>query len=194
MTRANSQTVEGTLEVSIEKMVYGGDGLARTPEGVLLVAGVLPGERATVRLEDRRRGVRRGQLLQLAEPSLDRILPECPYFARCGGCHYQHIRYARQVELKREILQESLERIGKIRPEVPILALASEPWRYRNRTRLQVHKESSAFQIGYFELFSHRLCPARAGLGHEKLVTDFSDRRCLCVRGILGLGRRSALR
>ncbi|MBI4459056.1 MAG: class I SAM-dependent RNA methyltransferase, partial [Acidobacteria bacterium] len=157
-----SQTAGETLNISIEKMVYGGEGLARTLEGVLLVPLVLPGESATVQLEERHKGIRRGRLLQVAEPSPDRISAECPYFSRCGGCHYQHIRYERQLQLKQEILSECFERIGKIRLEVPISVLASEPWHYRNRTRFRVEKESSRFEIGYYEMLSHRLCPVES--------------------------------
>lgn len=156
---ADLPTTEQTLEVTIEKMVYGGDGLARTPQGVVLVAGMIPGERGSVRLEERRKGVRRGQVLELAAASPDRTAPDCPYFGRCGGCQYQHISYPRQLELKQEILRECLERIGKIRLEVPITVAASEPWRYRNRARLQVEKQAQEFRIGYYETLSHRLCP-----------------------------------
>lgn len=156
---ANSSTTEQTLAVTIEKMVYGGDGLARTPQGVVLVAGVIPGERASVRLEERKRGVRRGQLLELAASSPDRIVPDCPFFGRCGGCQYQHISYPRQLERKQEILRECLERIGKIRLEVPITVAASEPWRYRNRARLRLEKQGQEFRLGYYETHSHCLCP-----------------------------------
>ncbi|HEY7679047.1 MAG TPA: TRAM domain-containing protein, partial [Terriglobia bacterium] len=107
--------VEQTLDVSIEKLVYGGEGLARTPEGVLLVPSVIPGERAQVLPEPLRRGVRRGQLVQVSEASADRVAAECPYFGRCGGCQHQHIAYARQLQLKQEILRECFERIGKLR-------------------------------------------------------------------------------
>jgi 23S rRNA (uracil1939-C5)-methyltransferase len=154
-----SQPVEQTLNVSIEKMVYGGEGLARTDEGVLLVPLVLPGERASVQLQERQKGVRRGRLLEVLYASPDRVAAECPYFARCGGCHYQHIRYDKQLGLKKEILRESFERIGKIRLETPISVIASEPWHYRNRTRLQIQKEFSRFEIGYFETLSHQICP-----------------------------------
>jgi 23S rRNA (uracil1939-C5)-methyltransferase len=148
-----------TLELTIEKMVYGGDGLARTSEGAMLVAGALPGERVAVRPETRRRGVRRGELVQVLDASPDRVLPPCPYYGRCGGCQYQHISYERQAQVKREILVECLERIGKIRLEAPIQFIAGEPWHYRNRARLQVEQQASMFRVGYFELFSRRLCP-----------------------------------
>ncbi|MBI1956274.1 MAG: 23S rRNA (uracil(1939)-C(5))-methyltransferase RlmD, partial [Acidobacteria bacterium] len=112
-----------------------------------------------VQVEERRHGVRRGRLLELLAASPDRIVPDCPYFGRCGGCHYQHTSYQRQLEIKKEVLLECFERIGKLHLDIPITVLPSEPWHYRNRTRFQVEKQASVFQIGYFELSSHRLCP-----------------------------------
>ena len=159
MENEDGSQVSPTLNVSIEKIVYGGEGLARTPEGVLLVPLVLPGERVAVQLEERSKGVRRARLLEVAEPSADRAAPGCPYFARCGGCQYQHIHYQRQLQIKQEILSECFERIGKLRLDTPVSLVASEPWNYRNRTRLQIRKEEGCFQIGYFELLSHELCP-----------------------------------
>src|SRR5215831_792828 len=95
-----TQTSDKTLNVTIEKMVYGGDGLARTEEGVLLAPLVLPGEEVAVQLEERVKGVRRGRVVELLEASPDRIAPGCPYFGRCGGCQYQHIGYERQLQIK----------------------------------------------------------------------------------------------
>ena len=166
------------MNVSIEKMVYGGEGLARTAKGVLLVPLVLPGEGATVQMEQRHKGVSRGRLLQVAEASADRIPPECPYFARCGGCHYQHIRYERQLQLKEEIVRECFERIGKIRLEIPIAVLAAEPWHYRSRTRFQIEKEGARFVIGYFELLSHRLCPIERCPISSPAINDALEQLC----------------
>ena len=146
------------LAVTIEKMVYGGEGLARTEQGVLLVSQVMPGERVRAVIEERSKGVRRARLAEVMEASPDRVAPDCPYFTRCGGCHYQHIRYERQVDLKRDVLLECFERIGKLKLDLPIEVLSSEPWNYRNRTRLRIEKETSRFEIGYFEPHSHKLC------------------------------------
>src|SRR5262249_52687516 len=99
------------------------------------------------------------RLMALIESGADRVAADCPYYARCGGCQYQHISYARQLQIKQEILAECFERIGKIRLEVPIQALASEPWHYRNRIRLQIEKQDSALRIGYLERSSHTLVP-----------------------------------
>ena len=154
----DSRAVEQKLHVSIEKLIYGGEGLARTEEGVLLVPGVLPGESVEVELGPRQHGVRRGRLVRLVEPCRERVPPDCPYFAQCGGCQYQFIRYEQQLRLKEEILKECCERIGKFRLDVPVSVLASEPWHYRNRTRLRIENQSGRFEIGYFEPSSHRLC------------------------------------
>ena len=175
---AGAEITAETLEVAIEKMVYGGDGLARTPQGVVLVAGVIPGERASVRLEERRRGVRRGQLVELAVSSPDRVAPDCPYFGRCGGCQYQHIAYPKQLELKQEIFRECLERIGKIRLEVPISVAASEPWHYRNRARFQIEKQGQEFRIGYYEMLSHRLCPVNCCPISSPAINEVLARLC----------------
>jgi 23S rRNA (uracil1939-C5)-methyltransferase len=154
-----SQAVEQSTEVSIEKMVYGGEGLARTPEGVLLIPGVIAGERVRAQPEPVRRGVRHARLLEISAASPARIAPECPYYSRCGGCHYQHISYAQQIEIKKQILAESFERIGKMPLAVPLEVIGSEPWHYRNRVRLQLEKDASGFRVGYLAHGSHTLVP-----------------------------------
>jgi len=130
--------------LSIEKLIYGGDGLARTPPGAdgrsmaVFVPFVLPGERVEAEIRQEKPGFARGSLTQVIEASPDRVETRCPYFRQCGGCHYQHIPYQRQLEFKAEILRETLQRIAKIDLTSEIRLHASPPWNYRNRTRLQV--------------------------------------------------------
>jgi len=132
--------------LSIEKLIYGGDGLARTPAGAdgrsmaVFVPFVLPGERVEAEIRQGKPGFARGSVTQLIEASPDRVEARCPYFQQCGGCHYQHIPYDRQLEFKAGILRETLQRIAKIKSELEseIVLHASPPWNYRNRTRLQV--------------------------------------------------------
>ena len=130
--------------LSIEKLIYGGDGLARTPAGAdgrsmaVFVPFVLPGERVEAEIRQEKPGFARGSVAQLIEASPDRVEARCPYFRQCGGCHYQHIPYERQLEFKAGILRETLQRIAKIELKSEIRLHASPPWNYRNRTRLQV--------------------------------------------------------
>ena len=152
--------------LSIEKLIYGGDGLARTPPGAdgrsmaVFVPFVLPGERVEVEIRREKPGFARGSLTQLIESSPDRVEARCPYFRQCGGCHYQHIPYERQLEFKAEILRETLQRIAKIELNSEIRLHASPPWNYRNRTRLQVRR-APEFALGYFRFGSHDFLPAR---------------------------------
>jgi len=150
--------------LSIEKLIYGGDGLARTPAGAdgrsmaVFVPFVLPGERVEAEIRQEKPGVARGSVAQLIEASPDRVEARCPYFRQCGGCHYQHIPYDRQLEFKAVILRETLQRIAKIELKTEIRLHASPPWNYRNRTRLQV-QTAPEFALGYYRIGSHAFLP-----------------------------------
>jgi 23S rRNA (uracil1939-C5)-methyltransferase len=154
------------LLLSIEKLIYGGDGLARTPAGAdgrsmaVFVPFVLPGEKVEADIRQEKSGFARGEVTQLVEASPDRVEARCRYFQQCGGCHYQHISYERQLEFKAEILRETLQRISKIELKSEIRLHASPPWHYRNRTRLQVRTEAE-FALGFFQFGSHRFLPVR---------------------------------
>src|ERR1700692_86590 len=140
---------------TIEKLVYGGDGLARLDGKVVLTPYVLPGEVVRAEVERLKSDLFRGRLIEVISPSSSRVSPPCPYSLHCGGCHYQHADTTFQVEQKLLILREALRRVGKIEFTGEIQTITGEPWGYRNRA--QVHVENG--DIGYFEHGSHSLCP-----------------------------------
>jgi 23S rRNA (uracil1939-C5)-methyltransferase len=144
--------IEETL--TIEKLVYGGNGLSRLDGKVVLTPFVLPGEVVRVETERAKNDLWRGRLLEVLQPSPSRVAPGCPYFQRCGGCQYQHIDYPFQLEQKREILREALMRVGKIDFAGEIGVISGEAWQYRNR--VQLHIEGGA--VGYFAQGSRDLC------------------------------------
>jgi 23S rRNA (uracil1939-C5)-methyltransferase len=143
------------FEITVEKLVYGGEGLGRLEGRAVLAPFVLPGERALVRGVSEKPGLLRARLLQVIDTAPERVAPPCPYFTLCGGCHYQHAAYQAQLALKRAILEDQLRRIGKIAPPTEIGVLASEPLFYRNR--VQLHIANGA--LGYREAQSRKLCP-----------------------------------
>ncbi|MGC2248509.1 MAG: TRAM domain-containing protein, partial [Terriglobales bacterium] len=166
--------LHSTVLLSIEKLIYGGDGLARTPAGsdgrsmAVFVPFVLPGEQVEAEIRQEKPGFARGTIAQVLEPSPHRIEPRCPYFQRCGGCHYQHIPYERQLEFKAQILRETLQRIAKIELKDEIHLHPSPPWSYRNRTRLQV-RTTPEFAVGYYRFGSREFlavgeCPISSPL------------------------------
>jgi 23S rRNA (uracil1939-C5)-methyltransferase len=152
------------LQLTIEKLVYGGDGLARLPSDehgpgkAVFVPFVLEGETIEASILEQKRGFARGRAETILQASSQRVEPPCPYFERCGGCHYQHIRYEHQLEIKAGILKETLRRTAKLEPETEITIHPSPPWNYRNRSRLQV-RTAPDFALGYYKFNSHEVLP-----------------------------------
>ncbi|HWZ83494.1 MAG TPA: 23S rRNA (uracil(1939)-C(5))-methyltransferase RlmD [Terriglobales bacterium] len=180
--------------LSIEKLIYGGDGLARTPADAdgrsmaVFVPFVLPGERADVEIVPGKAGFARGTVSELVERSPARVDGLCPYFERCGGCHYQHIRDEEQFTFKSTILRETLHRIAKIELQDDIRLHASPPWNYRNRTRLQV-RTTPEFALGYFRFASHEFlpvhqCPISSPLINRVMAQLIALKGCECPTAI----------
>jgi 23S rRNA (uracil1939-C5)-methyltransferase len=145
-----------TLEIDIQNLVYGGEGLGRLPDGkAIFIPGVLPGERVAVRIQDEQKGFAKGELLEVLKPSNVRIAPRCPHFGVCGGCHYQHIPYAAQLQFKKEILQEQFTRIGRL-PGVNIqdCVHASQPFNYRNTIQFHLTPQG---KVGFQAAGTHRV-------------------------------------
>jgi 23S rRNA (uracil1939-C5)-methyltransferase len=162
------------LQLQIEKLIYGGDGLARLPADergpgkAVFVPFVIPGETVEATVTESRPGFTRAKAERIIAPSAHRIEPGCPYFTRCGGCHYQHIDYLAQLRAKVDILRETLRRTAKLELEQRVVVHGAEPWAYRNRTRMHVRHEPK-FALGYFRYGSHDLlsverCPISSEL------------------------------
>jgi len=148
------------FEVIPQKMVYGGDALGHHAGRPVFVPRVLPGERVEVEEVRTAKSVVHARPLRILAPSPERIGPRCPYFGRCGGCHYQHLAAERQAEVKREILHETLRRIGKIAWEHPIPTHAAHPWGYRNQAQLKIaRRPDGCLEVGFYEAESHRVFP-----------------------------------
>jgi 23S rRNA (uracil1939-C5)-methyltransferase len=147
--------IVSNFELTVEKLVYGGDGLGRLDGRVVFAPFVLPGERIRAKAEQEKPGLVRARMLEVLDAAPDRVTPPCPVFGICGGCHYQHAPYEFQLEAKRRILREELRRLGKIEAPEEIATVAGEAFRYRNRVQLHVEQT----RLGYREARSHKLVP-----------------------------------
>ena len=135
------------IEVTIEKVIFGGDGLARISQGfVIFVPFAAEGDRVRVRITDRKAHHARAEIVEIVQSGPGRENPPCPYYARCGGCQYQHLTYAEECRLKENQVREAFARVGKL-PDAPILPIiaGASPYGYRNR--ITVHAESG--RIGF---------------------------------------------
>jgi 23S rRNA (uracil1939-C5)-methyltransferase len=152
------------LTVKLEKLTYGGDALGRVPDPLTGTGGravfvpfALPGETVRIRVIEQKRGHIRGELVEVLDPSPERITPKCIHFGVCGGCHYQHLSYQAQLQLKTDILRDQLMRIGKIQdPLVQPMIASPQKWNYRNHVQFHL---SPAGELGYIQANSRDMFP-----------------------------------
>jgi len=129
--------------------VYGGDGLAHADGNTVFVPYVLPGEEVRAATKSKRKKLVWAKLLEVTSASAQREGARCPHFQTCGGCHYQHISAAEQLRLKKEILRETLSRLGGIQWSGAIQEHSAEPYGYRNRAQWAI-RDAKPRAIGYF--------------------------------------------
>jgi len=136
------------LIVGIEKLVYGGKGIGRSDAKVCFVPFVLPGEVVEVEVKKEKRDFLECNPVSIVKKSSFRIDPPCRYFQYCGGCDYQHILYEKQVEIKAEILLETLNRIGRLGVDSLYKIIPSEKtFYYRNRVQFKLRGERLGFYM-----------------------------------------------
>ncbi len=145
-------------EVTIEKIVYGGDGLARLGNFTIFVPFTAPGDRVRVRITSIERTTLRAILDKIIIPSPNRQTPPCRHFGICGGCQLQHLAYSTQLEAKAAFVRESLRRLGGIDWQGEIPVLSGPPLGYRTRAELKIGRHRDNLPIlGYYEAGTHQL-------------------------------------
>ena len=137
------------LELVIDDLAFGGEGVGRVSGYVVFVRGAVPGDRVRATLVDARSRFGRAVIESIETPSPDRVEPPCPYFGRCGGCRLQHVAYPAQLAFKEKQVRDCLERIGglgafELRPILP----APEPYGYRNKMEFTITRPSQATHGG----------------------------------------------
>lgn len=148
------------LDITVERQSAEGRGIGFFEGRPVFVAGVLPGERARVRVYTDKREFIEAQLLELFDAAPERQTPPCELFGRCGGCQLQMLPYGPQVEHKQNVLKRLLAGFDTLRWSEPLLA---EPWHYRHRARLSVtHDAAGAPQVGFKSAHSHAVVPVPA--------------------------------
>ncbi len=128
------------VDVKVDRLSYGGRGVARSDGYVIFVADAAPGELVRARLTKVKRTFAEAEVVRVDAPGPDRVVPRCPHFGPCGGCLWQHIDYSAQARAKQAIVEESLAHLGGLRdlPIAPIMA-AEDPWYYRNKMEFSFH-------------------------------------------------------
>jgi 23S rRNA (uracil1939-C5)-methyltransferase len=144
-------------EAVIDGFTHGGEGVARIEGKAVFVPGALPDERVVLRVVDDRARWARAALVEVVDPSPDRVAPPCPYVPACGGCDLQHARPAAQRALKTRVVREQLERLGGITdpPVADCLAVGPD---LGYRTHAQLHAAPDG-RLGFHRAGSHDVVP-----------------------------------
>ncbi len=150
--------IKNEIQVTIEKLIPGGDGLARLDGQAVFIPGVLPGERVKAVVVEQKKGWMKTGVPEILEASPDRQTPFCPLFDECGGCSWQHIAYDVQLESKASFSREALIRQGGFSDdEIPdFRIISSPPESYRSRIRPTILSDGKA---GFHSTGSNRIVP-----------------------------------
>ena len=136
--RDSSRESQGEcLTLRIEKMVQGGEGMARLEDGrVCFVAGALPGELCKVRLTFQKKDFTKGRVVEVLDASPDRVKPLCPLYGKCGGCSLQHLASEKQAEYLEKVERENFKRLAHAELPEDFVIHTGNAWGYRNRARV----------------------------------------------------------
>lgn len=164
------------IEVTVEKLVYGGKGLARYNGLTIFIPGVIPGEKVAIEIKRKRKGFVESELIGIINPSPDRILPPCKGEEECTGAHWPFISYPAQLRFKEEILLETLKKIGDIEP-IKTLPIMPSPVtdHYRLRVQFNVRYREARPIIGFFREGTHHLIEIKNGFLLHPLINRTLD-------------------
>jgi 23S rRNA (uracil1939-C5)-methyltransferase len=166
--------------VIIEKMAFGGAGVAHINGKVCFVPYTVVGDTTKIEILSEKKSFLLGKVIEIVDPSPSRVVPECPVFGRCGGCDWQHMEYASQLEAKEEIFAEILWRIGRVeRTLIEPIAAATDPYGYRSRIQLKLRRATGETHIGFFMTGSHYVVdlPGRCAISCEPINRVFLELR-----------------
>ena len=145
------------LEVRVEKLVAGGEGLARWGGIPIFIPRSAPGDRLRVQLVDRRPDYGRAEIVEILESGPGRREAPCPHFGQCGGCDLQHIEDTVQSKLKAAAIEETLVRLGRVPTDTPIRTIEGPMWGYRQRAQLHTGLVEDEVYAGFHARRGHDL-------------------------------------
>lgn len=153
--------IDEVYQMEVSGLSHEGAGIGRINNFAVFVDKAIPGEEVLVKITEVKKNFGKGELIEILIPSEDRIEATCTWFNNCGGCQLQHIKYSRQLELKRQMVEDALKKIGNLENEVlPTLGM-DNPWRYRNKGVFQVGEGAEGIRLGFYEQGSYDFVPGK---------------------------------
>ncbi len=141
------------FEIEITGTTDEGDGVGRAEGMAVFVPYALVGETVRVIIVKVMKSFAYGKLMEVVKPSPHRIKAECEYFYKCGGCRFWNVEYQKELEFKRQHVEDCISRIGKIKIDVPETLGCHSCKGYRNKGQFPVTSDG----IGIYAQHSHRV-------------------------------------
>lgn len=153
------------LTIDITDLGENGEGIGRHEGMAVFVPGALPGERITARIRNQKKNYAHGRLVEILEPSPDRVAPPCEIAGQCGGCQIQSMSYPAQLKWKASHVRACMDRIAKL-PEVEIAPIIGmdDPWHYRNKVLYPAGGSPGSPELGFYKLGTHQVIPGKGCL------------------------------
>ncbi|MHC5267608.1 23S rRNA (uracil(1939)-C(5))-methyltransferase RlmD [Enterococcus sp. LJL98] len=162
-----------TVQIKIKRLGINGEGIGYYKGLIVFVPRALPGEEVRAKITKPAETFAEATLIQIIKASPDRISPPCAVYDRCGGCQLQHLKYAKQLDFKKDLLKQALKKFKpanyekfKLKPTIGM----DDPWHYRNKAQfqLQLNPTTGQAEAGLYEMNSHRLVAIDDCLVQEK--------------------------
>lgn len=160
----------------IQGISHDGQGVGRVDGLAVFVPGTLPGEIADIEIVQTRKNFARGRLETLVTTVPERVAPPCEYYLQCGGCTYQHASYPLHLDLKTDVVTQSLKRIGGVEAPVDPCLPSPQPWRYRNKVTWHAAANGHGWDMGYYGPDGRKLLNIADCLLISQSMQDLSNR------------------
>ena len=188
MTQQSDQPIqEGAFELELTSMAHGGSAIGRHEGRAIFVPFAIPGERITARVTQDKGRFAYAEGLTMLDASDARVQPRCPHFGpgKCGGCHWQHIDYAAQLEFKQQVVIDQISRLGGL-PDVPVHETigSPDPWQYRSHITFHVNNDG---KLGFIATDDQHILPIEECHIIRPELLDLFD--SLDLEGLAGLTR-----
>lgn len=152
------------MDTTIDKLAFGGNGVCRINGKVCFVPFSCPGDEVRLAVTTEKRSYLVARIAELITPSPLRTTPPCPLFGTCGGCSWQHVSYAQQLEAKQQIVAETMWRGARVTAECITSTLpAPQQYGYRSRVQFKLHGSGTALKIGFYRTESHSVVDVEQG-------------------------------
>jgi 23S rRNA (uracil1939-C5)-methyltransferase len=159
----------------IDGITHRGEGVARINGKATFIPFAIPGEEIDIKITQDRPRFSKGEIAEIIAASPDRVSPPCEHYYQCGGCAYQHVNYQRQLQLKKQVVIDAINRIGKQQAVVNDVIGMQDPWYYRNKVTWHAGETKGEKRLGYYQLDSRRHLPVSDCLIISPEIKKFSQ-------------------